>query len=126
MRLGRVIVSSKSYSTVHGNQNGSFYREYLVDLHDMEMVDQYCDYASQAAWDYAVDRAMEDMKDYDCSAYPDNECNVWFTEDRTKSRLKYDEQSLERSKKRIKKILDEQKEFEEFCRGYDPENTPIR
>ncbi len=127
MRLGRVIVRSKSYSTVHGNINGSFYREYLVNLHDMEMVDQYCEYASQQAWDYAIKKAMEDMEHYGCSAYPEHKCKVWFTEDRTKSKLKYDEQSLEKSKNRIKKILDEEREYEEsYGVGYTPENAPVQ
>ena len=126
MRLGRVIVRSKSYSTVHGNINGSFYREYLVDLRDMEMVDQYREYASQQAWDYAIKKAMEDMEHYGCSAYPEHKCKVWLTEDRTKSRLKYDEQSLEKSKNRIKKILDEEREHEEsYGVGYTPENAPV-
>ena len=127
MRLGRVIVSSESYSTVHGNPNGSFYKEYLVDLHDMEMVEQYCEHASQEAWDDAIVKAMEEMEHFDCSSYPDNDCEVWFTEDRTDSKLKYDEQSLEESKKYIKEILDEEREYEEsYGVGYTPENAPVQ
>lgn len=127
MRLGRVIVHSESYSTVNGEFNGLFCKEYLVDLDDKEMVEQYCEYASQQAWDHAIEKAMEEMNFFECSSYPDNDCKIFCTEDRNSSRLKYDEKSLERSKKRIKKILDEEREYEEsYGCGYTPENTPIQ
>jgi hypothetical protein len=74
MRLGRVIVYSESYSTVHGEFNGLFCEEYLVDLDDKEMVEQYCEYASQQAWDHAIEKAMKEMKFFECSSYPDNDC----------------------------------------------------
>jgi hypothetical protein len=97
MKLGRLCIDSESISTITDQPNGHFFKEYLVDLDNDEMVELCAKVAKQEAWDEACSLANEEGGFHGCSSYPSNDYSVWVTKSRRGSKLKYDEKSLKKS-----------------------------
>lgn len=102
MKLGRVCVEAVSRSTITDQPNGYFFKEYLVDLDDKNMVKIYKKIARQDVWDETVSMAFSDGGFYGCSSYPDAEIKVRATSNRNGSKFKFNEKELNKSYKYLK------------------------
>jgi hypothetical protein len=99
MKIGRVCVKSTSISTVTDEENGYFFKEYIVDLDDKKMVKIYKKIAAQDAWEKAIDIAYHEGEFYECSSYPDADIKVRATSDRRGSNFQFNEKELNKSYK---------------------------
>jgi hypothetical protein len=104
MKIGRVCVKSISRSTVTDEENGYFFKEYIVDLEDKDMVKTYKRIASQDAWEKAISIAYQEGEFYGCSSYPDADIKVKATSDRRGSNFQFNEKELNKSYKYIKSL----------------------